>query len=160
MSMLLRSPWGGTYFYPIRSERYLSWKIRVSLSNPRSTRSNIPEKLSSKHEIEAISLVKEEAPNPEGDDEKQTRISIWIVFPIYAVYYEWYNVCINDSILLICMLWVSSPWCYTTLHCYLSRMKPRCWHIGLSAQSQWCHGRDGRNLEIFHEIWVNVVLDK
>ena len=40
-------------------------------------------------------------------------------------------VCINDSILLICMWWVSSFWCYTTLHCYLSRMKPLCWHIGL-----------------------------
>ena len=48
----------------------------VSLSNPRSTRSSIPEKLSSKHEIEAISLVKEEAVDPEGDDDKQTKISI------------------------------------------------------------------------------------
>ena len=46
------------------------------MSNPRSTRNNIPEKLSSKHEIGAISLVKEEAANPEGDDEKQTNVSI------------------------------------------------------------------------------------
>ena len=36
------------------------------------------------------------------------------------------DVCINDSILLMCMSWVSSSWCYTTLHCYLSRMKPLC----------------------------------
>ena len=50
--------------------------MRVSLSNPRSTRRSIPEKLSSKHEIEAIPLVKEEATNPEGDDEKHTKISI------------------------------------------------------------------------------------
>ena len=48
----------------------------VSVSNPRSTRSSIPEKISSKHEIEAISLVKEEAIDPEGDDDKQTNISI------------------------------------------------------------------------------------
>ena len=34
-------------------------------------------------------------------------------------------------ILLICMWWVSISWCYTTLHCYSSRMKPLCWHIGL-----------------------------
>ena len=37
---------------------------------------SIPYKLSSKHEIEAISLVKEEAADPEGDDVKQTKISI------------------------------------------------------------------------------------
>ena len=47
----------------------------VSLSNHRSIRSNIPEKLSSKHEIEVIPLVKEEAANPEGDEDKQTKIS-------------------------------------------------------------------------------------
>ena len=41
------------------------------------------------------------------------------------------DVCINDNILLICMWWVSSPWCYTNIHLYLSRMKPLCWHIGL-----------------------------
>ena len=34
-------------------------------------------------------------------------------------------------ILLICMWWVSSSWCYTTLHFYLYIMKPLCWHIGL-----------------------------
>ena len=45
-------------------------KIRVSLSNPRFTRSNIREKISSKHQIEAISLVKEEATDLEGDEEK------------------------------------------------------------------------------------------
>ena len=48
----------------------------VSQSNPRSTGNNIPEKLSSKHEIIVISLVKEEVVDPEGDDEKQTRICI------------------------------------------------------------------------------------
>ena len=47
----------------------------VSLSNPRSTKSSIPENLSSKHEIEAISLVKEEAADPEGDEDK-TKILI------------------------------------------------------------------------------------
>ena len=89
MSILLRSPWGGAYLYPVRYEIYLNLKIRVSLSNPKSTRSIIPEKLSSKLEIEAISLVKEEAADPEGDDDKQTKISIWIVFPVYVVYYAW-----------------------------------------------------------------------
>ena len=57
------------------------------MSNPRSTRSSIPEKLSSKHEIEAISLVKEEGTDLEGDDDKQTKISILIVFLVYAMYY-------------------------------------------------------------------------
>ena len=57
------------------------------------------------------------------------------------------------------MLWVSIPWFYTTLHCYLSKMKPLCWHIGISAQSQWCYGRYGRNLESFC-VWMNVVLAK
>ena len=47
MSILLSSPWGGTSFYPIRFESYLSWKIRVSLSNPRSTKNSFPQKLSS-----------------------------------------------------------------------------------------------------------------
>jgi len=42
-------------------------KIRVPLSNPRSTGSNIPEKLSSKHQIEVISLVKGGVADPEGD---------------------------------------------------------------------------------------------
>ena len=37
----------------------------------------------------------------------------------------------NNSVLLICMWWVSSSWCYTNLPCNLSRMKPLCWHIGL-----------------------------
>ena len=67
---------------------------------------------------------------------------------------------LNDNILIIRMLWVTTPWCYTTLHCYLSRMKPLCWHIGFSAQSQWCHGRDGRHLESFCEILMNFVLSK
>ena len=87
--MFLNSPWGGTYFYLIRPKRYLSLKIRVSQSNPRSTGSNILENLSSKHEIEAISLVKEEAADLEGYDDKKTKISIWIFFPVYAVYYAW-----------------------------------------------------------------------
>ena len=42
-----------------------------------------------------------------------------------------YSVDLLCSILPICMWWVSSSWCYKTLHCYLSRMKPHCWHIGL-----------------------------
>ena len=69
--MLLSSPWGGASFYPIKYERYLSWKIRVSLSNPRSTRSNIPEKISSKHQIEALALVKEEDVDPKGDEDNE-----------------------------------------------------------------------------------------
>ena len=71
-------------------------KIRVSISNPRSTRSSLPEKLSSKHQVEAISLVKEEAADREGDEDKAwegiyqaKKISIWNVFPIYVVYYAW-----------------------------------------------------------------------
>ena len=46
------------------------------MSNPRSTRSNIPENISSEHELEAISLVKEDVVDPEGDDDKQTKVSI------------------------------------------------------------------------------------
>ena len=37
MSMLLSSPWGGTYLYPIKSEIFKTLKIRVSLTNPRSS---------------------------------------------------------------------------------------------------------------------------
>ena len=71
---------------------------------------------------------------------KQIKISIQLSFHdivlLYTFYiqlmcYAWSNVCINDSILLIWMWWVSSSWCSTTLHFYLSRMKPLCWHIGL-----------------------------
>ena len=65
------------------------------MSNPRSIRRNIPEKLSSKYHIEAISLVKGEAADPEGDEDKaqegiyqKKQRCIWIVFPIYVVYYE------------------------------------------------------------------------
>ena len=39
MNMLLSSPSRGTYFYPIRSERFQVLKITISLTNPRSTRS-------------------------------------------------------------------------------------------------------------------------
>ena len=49
----------------------------------------MPEKLSSKHDIKVISLVKEEVADLEGDDDKQTNISIWILFHVYAVYYAW-----------------------------------------------------------------------
>ena len=71
---------------------------------------------------------------------KQIKISIQLSFHdivllcicyIQLMYYAWKDVCINGSILLICMWWVSSSWCYTTLDLYLSRMKPLCWHIGL-----------------------------
>ena len=40
------------------------------MSNPRSTRSKIPENISSKYQIEAISLVKGEVADPEGDEDK------------------------------------------------------------------------------------------
>ena len=43
------------------------------MSNPRSTRSNIPEKLSSKNSIEKISLVKEEVADPKGDEDKANK---------------------------------------------------------------------------------------
>ena len=38
-----------------------------------STKSNIPEKLSSKHKIEAISLVKGGVADPEGDEYKEKK---------------------------------------------------------------------------------------
>ena len=38
-STLNNSPWRGPYFYPIRYEIFQVLKIRVSLTNPRSTRS-------------------------------------------------------------------------------------------------------------------------
>ena len=68
----------------------LDEKIRVSLLNPRSTRSNIPEKLSSKHEIEAISLVKEESANPGGDEDKANK-------------YKYLN-CISCICCVLCMI--------------------------------------------------------
>ena len=39
MNMMISSPSGGTYFYPIISERFQVLKIRVSLTNPRSASS-------------------------------------------------------------------------------------------------------------------------
>ena len=69
------------------------------MSNPRSNKSSIPEKLSSKHEIEAISLVKEEAADPEGDDDKQTKISIQLSF------YNIFLLCIClYSVDVLCMI--------------------------------------------------------
>ena len=69
---------------------------------------------------------------------KQIKISIQlsfhdIVFVMHLFIFSWciMHDRINNSILLICMWWVSSSWCYTNIHCYLSRMKPLCWHIGL-----------------------------
>ena len=64
---------------------------------------------------------------------KQIKISFQlsshdIVLIMHLFIFSWciMHVCINNSILLICMWWVSSSWCYTTLHCYLSRMTPLC----------------------------------
>ena len=66
---------------------------------------------------------------------KQIKISIQLSFHdivlLFICLYSIDVLCINDRILLICMWWVSSSWCYTTVHCYLSRMKPLFWHIGL-----------------------------
>ena len=39
MSMLLNSPWGGAYFYPIRYERFQVLKIKVSMKHHRSASS-------------------------------------------------------------------------------------------------------------------------
>ena len=41
-STLLKSSWGGKYLYQIIFLSHQSWKIRISLSNPMSTRSNSP----------------------------------------------------------------------------------------------------------------------
>ena len=46
----------------------------------------------------------------------------WYCFVIHLIIFSWCIFCINDCILLICMWWVSSSWCYTTLHCYLSNL--------------------------------------
>ena len=83
MSMLLSKPWGGAYLYTKKSEIYLSWKIRVSLSNPKSTSSSLLEKHWSKHQFEAIfwellileehdleDYVKGEVVYLEGDEDK------------------------------------------------------------------------------------------
>ena len=64
----------------------------------------------------------------ETNKDKYSIVISWYCFCyefvyIQLMYYAWQNVCINDNILLICMWWVSSSWCYTALHCYLSRMK-------------------------------------
>ena len=97
MSMLLSSHWGGTSFYPIIYEIYLSWKIRVSLSNPRSTRRNILENISSKHKIEAISLVKWEVADPKGDEDKAQEI-------IYQTNKDNYLNCLSCICCVLCMI--------------------------------------------------------
>ena len=67
----------------------------------------------------------------ETNKDKYSIVISWYCFVIHLIIFSWCIFCINDCILLICMWWVSSSWCYTTLHCYLSRMKPLHWHIGL-----------------------------
>ena len=58
------------------------------------------------------------------------------------------------------MWWVSSSWCYTTLHYYLSRMKPLCWHIGLVHSLNVVLVEMQGIYKSFHVIWMNVVLAK
>ena len=70
---------------------------------------------------------------------KKTKISIWIVISyISSCSYMFLDLgsvlcmleCFTfmNSLLLICIWWVSGLWCCTTFHCYLSRMKLLCWH--------------------------------
>ena len=58
------------------------------------------------------------------------------------------------------MCWVSGSWCYTTLHCFLSRMKPLCWHIGLAHNLNVVLVEMECIYKSFCEIWINVVLAK
>ena len=78
---------------------------------------------------------KEDSYHERNKDEYSIFIS-WYCFVMHIFIFNWYIMhdrmfALMTSILLICMWLVSSPWFYTTLHCYLSRMKPLCWHIGL-----------------------------
>ena len=64
---------------------------------------------------------------------KQIKDKYSIVISWYCFVFSW---CVMHdrmfALITVCMWWVSSSWCYTPLHCYLSRMKPPCWHIGLA----------------------------
>ena len=75
MSMSLISPWGDTYFYPNRFERFQVLKIRVSLTNPRSYRSGTRTNTSNRislvlEENELDTYISGEVPVPEGDEAK------------------------------------------------------------------------------------------
>ena len=56
----------------------------------------------------------------ETNKDKYSIVISWYCFIIFSWCILFF--CINDCILLICMWWVSSSWCYTTLHCYLSNL--------------------------------------
>ena len=60
-----------------------------------------------------------------------------IVISWYCFIFSWCIMHDRMFALMKCMWWVSISWCYTILHCYLSRMKPVTYWI--SAQYQWCH---------------------
>ena len=54
----------------------------------------------------------------------------------------------------------SISWCYTNSPLLLIQNETSLLTYWISAQSQCCPGRDGRHLEMFREIWMNVVLAK
>ena len=73
--MLLSSPSGGTYFYPIRYERFQVFKIRVSVTNPRSSRSRTRTNTSNRislvlEENELDTYISGEVLVPKGDEDK------------------------------------------------------------------------------------------
>ena len=68
----------------------------------------------------------------ETNKDKYSIVISWYCFIIFSWCILFF--CINDCILLICMWWVSSSWCYTTLHCYLSNLLADI--LDHSAQSQ------------------------
>ena len=81
-------------------------------------------------------LMNEEDDETEGSRRilpmKRIKDKYSIVISWYCFIFSWCVV--HDrmfALMIVCMWWVSSSWCYTPLHCYLSRMKPLCWHIGL-----------------------------
>ena len=64
---------------------------------------------------------------------KQIKDKYSIVISWYCFVFSW---CVMHdrifALMIVCMWGVSSSWYYTPLHCYLYRMKPPCWHIGLA----------------------------
>ena len=75
MNMLLSSPSRGTYFYTIRSKISQVLKIRVSLTNSRSSKSGTRTNTSNRislvfEENELDTYISGEFPVPEGDEAK------------------------------------------------------------------------------------------
>ena len=76
--MLLISPSGGTSFYPIRSERFQIFQIRVSLINPRSASSGTRMDTSNRNDV--VMNEEDDEAKRRSLSTKQIKISIQLSF--------------------------------------------------------------------------------